>query len=59
LSPLAADLAQFEYILLDMRHPGETTTPEVVVSLVNQLKNAELFQLSYERDDVYLFVNKS
>lgn len=49
-------VTQFEYILLDVRHPGGTTTPQVVVSLVNQLKNAELFQLSYQRDDVYLFV---
>lgn len=57
-SPLPNDFAQFEYILLDVRHPGGTTTPEVVISLVNQLKNTELFQL-YQRDDVYLFVKKS
>jgi len=58
LSPPPADLVQFEYVLLDVRHPGETSTPEFAVSLVNQLKNAELFQLSYQRDDVYLFVKK-
>ena len=51
-----ADLAQFDYVLLSVRHPGGTTTPEFTASLVNQLKNAQLFQLRYQRDDVYLFL---
>jgi uncharacterized membrane protein len=57
--PPPADLNHFEYILLNLRHPGGSGNPEVVNNLVNQLKNNALFQLSYQRDDVYLFVNKS
>jgi uncharacterized membrane protein len=56
LTPPPADLAEFEYVLLNVRHPGGTVTPEFAANLVNQLKNAELFQLRYQRDDVYLFV---
>lgn len=59
LTPLPADLAEFEYVLLNVRHPGGTGTPEFAARLVNQLKNTELFQLRYQRDDVYLFVKKS
>lgn len=59
LTPLSADLAQFNYVLLNMRHPGGTGSPEFTARLVNQLKNSELFQLDYQRDDVYLFVKKS
>ncbi len=40
-------------------HPDGTGTPEFAISLVNQLKNAKLFQLRYQRDDVYLFFKKS
>lgn len=54
-----ADLAEFEYVLLNIRHRGGTSSREFVTSLVNQLKNTELFQLGYQRDDVYLFVKKS
>lgn len=56
LSP-PTDLTQFDYVLLNVRHSGGTSSPEFAASLVNQLKNAELFQLGYQRDDVYLFVN--
>lgn len=57
LSPIPADLTQFEYILLNVRHPGVSSTL-VASSLVNQLKKSKLFQLRYKRDDVYLFVKK-
>lgn len=56
LTPLTADLSEFEYVLLNVRHPGGTGTPEFATSLVNQLKTATSFQLRYQRDDVYLFV---
>lgn len=51
-----ANLAEFDYVLLNVRHPGWVSNQEFATSLVNQLKNAELFQLGYQRDDVYLFV---
>jgi uncharacterized membrane protein len=53
--PPAADFAEFEYVLLNVRHPGWSSTPEFAARLVNQLKNAQEFQLSYQRDGVYLF----
>lgn len=51
----SADLAEFEYILLNVRHPGWQSSPQVATSLVERLKNTPTFQLTYQRDDVYLF----
>lgn len=56
-SPIPA-IAQFDYVLLNVRHPGVVRTSDAA-NLVNQLKNNQLFQLSYERDQVYLFIKKS
>ncbi len=53
------NLAKFNYVLLNLRHPGWLSNQEFATSLVNQLKNAEEFQLSYQRDDVYLFYQDS
>ena len=50
-----ANLAEFDYVLLNVRHPGWLSNQEFATSLVNQLKNAQEFKLSYQRDDVYLF----
>jgi len=49
------NLAEFNYILLNVRHPGWLSNPKFATSLVNQLKNDQEFHLSYQRDDVYLF----
>ncbi|MFQ4143235.1 DUF2079 domain-containing protein [Chlorogloeopsis sp. ULAP02] len=54
-----ADLTKFEYILLNVRHPGWLSNRDFATNLVNQLQNTELFQLSYQHDDVYLFVKNS
>ena len=51
----AAELGNFDYALLNVRHPGWQSTPELVASLVEQLKNLPEFELIYERDEVYLF----
>ncbi|MHC5611111.1 MAG: DUF2079 domain-containing protein [Nostoc sp.] len=51
-----ADLNAFNYVLLNLRHPGWSSNQEFAASLVNQLKNNQEFQLKYQRDDVYLFV---
>lgn len=56
-SPVA-DLTKFEYILLNVSHPGWLSNQEFASALVNKLYHAELFQLSYQRDNVYLFVKK-
>ena len=52
-----ANLAEFDYVLLNVRHPGWLSNQEFAARLVNQLKNAQEFQLLYQRDDVYLFKN--
>lgn len=57
-TPLTTDLAEFEYILLNVRHPYGSGNPEFAINFVNQLKSNELFQLRYQRDEVYLFVRK-
>lgn len=56
-SPVA-DLTKFEYIILNISHPGWLSNREFATALVNKLYHAELFQLSYQRDNVYLFVKK-
>ncbi|HIK26842.1 MAG: DUF2079 domain-containing protein [Oscillatoriaceae bacterium SKW80] len=52
------NLAEFKYILLNLRHPGWLSTQEFAADLVKQLKNTSLFELAYQRDDVYLFIRK-
>lgn len=53
------DLTQYDYILLNLRHPGWLSNREFATHKVNQLKNHQLFRLLYQRDDVHLFVKKS
>ncbi len=50
-----ANLAEFDYVLLNLRYPGWMSDREFVKNLVTQLKNTPQFQLKYQRDDVYLF----
>jgi uncharacterized membrane protein len=54
----SAELTPFEYVLLNLRHPGFGSTPQVVVSLLERLKKMPEFQLTYQRDDVFLFRKK-
>jgi len=49
------DLNIFDYVLLNLRHPGWASNQEFATSLVNQLKNKPTFKLTYQNDDVYLF----
>ncbi|MBR8838906.1 MAG: DUF2079 domain-containing protein [Stigonema ocellatum SAG 48.90 = DSM 106950] len=53
------NLNTFNYVLLNVRHPGWLSSQEFATHLVNQLKNLQAFKLTYQRDDVYLFVKKS
>ena len=50
-----ANLAEFDYVLLNFRYPGWMSDREFVKNLVTQLKNTPQFQLKYQRDDIYLF----
>ncbi|MBD0304072.1 MAG: DUF2079 domain-containing protein [Tolypothrix sp. T3-bin4] len=54
----SAELTPFQYVLLNLRHPGFGSTPQVVISLLERLKKMPEFQLTYQRDDVFLFRKK-
>ena len=49
------ELEKFEYILLNMRHPGWGSSPEIAETLFAKLKPASTFQLRFRQDDVFLF----
>ncbi|MDQ2099042.1 MAG: DUF2079 domain-containing protein [Tychonema bourrellyi B0820] len=48
------DLREFDYVLLNLRHPWPDTK-QTAISVVAQLKKSPLFKISYEKDDVLLF----
>ena len=48
-------LTQFEYVLLNKRHPGSNSSPKFAAQLVEQLQQTPQFQQRYQRDDVFLF----
>lgn len=54
-----ANLAEFEYVLLNLRYPGWMSDRAFVQNLITQLRNNPQFQLKYQRDDIYLFVQKA
>ena len=54
----SADLGEFEYVLLNRRHPGFGSTLQVAIGLFERLKKMPEFQLTYQRDDVFLFRKK-
>lgn len=49
------DLNQFQYVLLNLRHPGSNSSPEFAAQLVEQLQQTPQFQKRYQRDGVMLF----
>lgn len=48
-------LAEYDYVLLNVRHPGWKNSQEYSRKLVDKLQINSEFQLSYRQDDVYLF----
>jgi len=48
------DLAEFQYILLNLRHPWPDTE-KIGNNLANQLHNTPKFQLTYQKNQVLLF----
>ena len=52
------ELNKFHYILLNTRHPGWGGTRKDYHNLSNELKKRSDFNLQYQRDDVYLFVQQ-
>ena len=53
------ELEKFEYILLDMRHPGWGSSAEIAEALLAKLKQASTFQLKFRQNDVFLFTRIS
>jgi uncharacterized membrane protein len=53
------ELTQFEYVFLNLRHPGFGSTQQVTTRLLERLKKTPEFKLTYQRDDVFLFQKKS
>ena len=53
------ELEKFEYILLDMRHPGWGSSAVIAEALLAKLKQASTFQLKFRQDDVFLFTRIS
>ncbi|HAC64385.1 MAG TPA: hypothetical protein DCF68_12800 [Cyanothece sp. UBA12306] len=51
----AIALKQFDDILLNKRHPGWNSSPELVDTLIARIGELSEFQLTYQKDDVYLF----
>jgi uncharacterized membrane protein len=49
------DLSRFEYVLLDLRHPGWRSSPEFAASLLQKLQTDSTFQKTFAQDQVYLF----
>ncbi|MEG3976343.1 DUF2079 domain-containing protein [Microcoleus sp. herbarium8] len=47
-------LNEFEYVLLNLRHPWPDTA-DTAVSVAAQLKKSPEFKISYHEDDVFLF----
>jgi hypothetical protein len=45
-------------VLLNLRHPGWQSSPQVAGSFLERVKKAPEFQLTYQRDKVFLFKKK-
>ncbi|MGP0128460.1 DUF2079 domain-containing protein [cyanobacterium endosymbiont of Epithemia clementina EcSB] len=49
------NLQQFDDILLNKRHPGWNSSPELVDTLIGRIEQIPDFKLIYEKKQVYLF----
>lgn len=54
-----AEVTQFDYVLLNTRHPGWLSNPAFSKALADQLTQNEKFKLDYQQDDVYLFIHQN
>ena len=51
-------LSQFDYVLLNLRHPGWASSSELARQVFQLAQKTPQLQLQYQRDQVYLFVKK-
>jgi uncharacterized membrane protein len=58
LESQSRDLKQFNYVLLNKRHPGWASSQEIANNLIDRCQRSPIFQLVYSQDDVFLFVNQ-
>lgn len=49
------DLNQYEFVLLNLRHPGYESSPELAQYLLSRLQANAAFEQQFTQDDVYLF----
>ena len=52
------NLSQFEFALLNLRHPGFEHSVETAQHFLMRLLDDPNFEQRYSRDDVYLFKHK-
>lgn len=55
LASESADLNQYKYVLLNVRHPGLGSPPEIGPNVVKRLQQMPQFQLRYQRNRVIVF----
>ncbi|MGD1917831.1 MAG: DUF2079 domain-containing protein [Pleurocapsa sp.] len=49
------ELNKFEYILLNLRHPGWGSSTKIAQAMLVKLQKTEHFKLDFQQDDVFLF----
>ncbi|MDJ0600886.1 MAG: DUF2079 domain-containing protein [Crocosphaera sp.] len=49
------DFKQFNYILLNQRHPGRESSPKLIQTIKEKVGQNPNFNLTYTKDDIYLF----
>ncbi len=52
------DVNQFDYLLLNQRHPGRESSPELIETIKEKIRQNANFNLTYTKDDIYLFSQK-
>ena len=53
------DFNQFDYILLNRRYPGRESSPELIETIKEKVRQNANFNLPYTKDDIYLFTQKT
>ncbi|MDJ0844201.1 DUF2079 domain-containing protein [Crocosphaera sp.] len=54
----SSNINQFNYILLNQRHPGRESSPELIKTIKKSVRQNPNFTLTYQKDNVYLFTQK-
>ena len=49
------DWDQYKYVLLNLRHPGQSATGEFSQQIKTTLENSDVFELKFDQSDVLLF----